>query len=219
MAQQDSKPIDADVFGVICSVGCAIHCGATPILLAFLPSISGIRWLASPLFHQVVAILCAILVYRAIVPKLRMHRDWRVGTFAGVGLSLLFVAAFVLPDQCCSGHHDAVEAAQVSNDSGAQAAGVSTTASKSVCNHPGCTHHHGATTNDEKTLASDADDAEKVHAAALFSTVDLYELFGSTVADRLISWQPYLTPIGGVFLILAHLLNLRHGFCRIACCE
>ncbi len=33
--------------------------------------------------------------------------------------------------------------------------------------------------------------------------------FGSPVAQRLVSWQPYLSPLGGVLLIWGHLVNIR----------
>ena len=107
----------ADVFGVVCSVGCAIHCAATPILLSALPSISSLQWLADPLFHRVVAVVCAVLVVRAILPGWRLHRSRSVALFAISGISLLFAAAFILPDRCCDQHPDSSARLRQSADS------------------------------------------------------------------------------------------------------
>jgi hypothetical protein len=73
-----------------------------PILLSILPSVSSVKWLADPLFHQVVAGICGVIVIRAIVPGFRIHRDWRVAALASSGVALLLIAAFVLPDECCA---------------------------------------------------------------------------------------------------------------------
>lgn len=91
----------ADWFGLFCSIGCAIHCAATPILLAFLPSIASINLLADPIFHQLAALLCAAALVFSLWPDWRRHRDRVVGSAGLIGVSLLFVAAFVLPDRCC----------------------------------------------------------------------------------------------------------------------
>ena len=104
MAAQTVMPekIRLDWLGVVCSVGCAVHCAAMPIVVATLPSLTSIQWLADPLFHQLMAVICGLLVIRAILPGYQQHRDNRVVLCSGFGMLLLFVAAFILPDSCCS---------------------------------------------------------------------------------------------------------------------
>ncbi len=109
----------ADVFGVLCSLGCAIHCAATPLMLTVLPSVTTMRVLADPLFHQAVAMVCGILVVRAILPGFRSHRSKLVLSAAAIGLFCLFAAAFVLPEECCdtpSTHKLAIAPAEYQQD-------------------------------------------------------------------------------------------------------
>lgn len=159
-----------DVLAVVCSVGCAIHCAATPILLAVLPSATGLRWLANPLFHQIVAIVCAILVLRAIVPGWVKHRSQSVASLAAIGLSLLVLSAFVLPDGCCL--------TQSAANGAAQSVSTIETASVFDLNPP------------------------------LLTQTQLLSLFGTGITSTILEIQPMLTPIGGVFLILAHVINI-----------
>ena len=41
----------ADWAGMIASIGCAIHCAAMPLVLAYLPTL-GLSWLADEVFHK-----------------------------------------------------------------------------------------------------------------------------------------------------------------------
>jgi MerC mercury resistance protein len=91
-----------DTLGILASVACAIHCAATPILLAFLPALKFTEWMASPQFHQAAAIVCVGLVSISIWPAFRLFRDFRVLGLSTAGLGLVITAAFFLPDQCCS---------------------------------------------------------------------------------------------------------------------
>ena len=43
----------ADWAGMIASIGCAIHCAAMPMVLAYLPAL-GLGWLAGEEFHRLV---------------------------------------------------------------------------------------------------------------------------------------------------------------------
>ncbi len=205
-----------DVLGVICSVGCAIHCAATPVLLAALPSVTSVRWLADPLFHQVVAVLCVILVLRAIVPGWRVHRSPMVAGSAALGLSCLLLAAFVLPDQCCtlptesshhehSHEHDDHNHANLRTNSTTPTVRLVSTSSASqakTCEH--CeTHEH-----EEQHLSS-----------TLLTEAQLSNWFGDEASHQVASIQPYLTPIGGIFLVIAHLLNIRLNCCSSPSCS
>jgi MerC mercury resistance protein len=202
-----------DWFGVLCSIGCAVHCAAMPVLVATLPSLTSLRWLSDPLFHQAVAVLCAVLVSQAIVPGYRKHRESRVLTLAGFGLGLLFIAAFILPDTCCSGSgqmstsSDVMSRAQkivlVSSHNSSvpmQLGSYSLEPTPSVCGNGSC--QEAAT-----------------FSRTLLTALDLEGQIGSTAAKTLIQAQPYLSPIGGLLLIFAHVMNIRLRCCRRAPCR
>lgn len=210
-----------DWFGVLCSFGCAVHCAAMPVLVATLPSLTSLRWLADPLFHQAVAVLCAVLVSRAIVPGYRKHRDSRVVTLAGLGLSLLFVAAFILPDACCL---NASSLPTGSESLSAKTLGqsgrirlVSVTSSSSPAKLAGL---------QDNSTSGDIALGEMVncpHTATLsrplLTAWELEGQLGPTTAQALIQAQPFLSPIGGLFLIFAHVMNIRLRCCRRAPCK
>jgi hypothetical protein len=172
-----------DRLGIIASVTCAIHCAATPILLAFLPALKLTEWMASPRFHQIAAVVCVGMVSIAIWPAFRRFRDYRVLWLSSAGLGLLIAAAFILPDECCS--H-----AVAGTDSADSHAGHNhpTTGSH---NHDHATHEHSAT----------------VSIASIISP------------DLLASFQPWMTPIGGLMLVVAHCLNLHRLSCSNSRCS
>ena len=172
-----------DRLGIIASVTCAIHCAATPILLAFLPALKLTEWMASPRFHQIAAVVCVGMVSIAIWPAFRRFRDYRVLWLSSAGLGLLIAAAFVLPDECCS---QAV-------------AGTVTADPHAGHNHPATgTHSH--------------DHATHAHSATV-STASIIS------PDLLASLQPWMTPIGGLMLVVAHCLNLHRVSCSGSSCN
>ncbi len=217
-----AKPASAgrlDWFGVLCSFGCAVHCAAMPVMVATLPSLTSLRWLADPLFHQVVAVLCAVLVARAIVPGYRKHRDSRVVTLAGIGIGLLFTAAFILPDTCCLEALQS-EALQASSQ-------VARPSQKmvlvSVVSRSGELTKIGFTSDEQSAgNAITCVDSDCAHGATfsrpLLTAFELEGQLGVTSARTLIQAQPYLSPIGGLFLIVAHIMNIRLRCCRRSPC-
>ncbi len=206
-----------DWFGVLCSFGCAVHCAAMPVLVATLPSLTSLQWLADPLFHQIVAVFCAVLVARAIVPGYRKHRESRVVALAGIGIALLFVAAFILPDTCCSdsmqGHTNS-EIAQHSQK-------IVLVSSSSLINAK--TELGAFSGNQQADNAIICESANCSHGATfsrpLLTAVELEGQLGSDVARTLIQAQPFLSPVGGLFLIIAHIMNIRLRCCRRAPCK
>ena len=172
-----------DTLGIIASVTCAVHCAATPILLAFLPALKFTEWMASPQFHQSAALICVALVSISIWPAFRLFGDFKVLGLSTAGLGLVITAAFFLPNQCCS--H------VVSHEGHSHTTGGSPVNELSHAGHSHAGHSH----NSETTLAS------------MFPT------------DLLASIQPWLTPLGGLMLVLAHGLNLRRRFesCKRGC--
>ena len=131
-----------DTLGIFASVACAIHCAATPILLAFLPALKFTGWMASPQFHQAAAIVCVGLVSISIWPAFRLFRDFRVLGLSTAGLGLVITAAFLLPDQCCS--H------AVSHGDHSHTTGSSPVNERSHAGHDHAGHSHAS----ETTLAS-----------------------------------------------------------------
>ena len=174
-----------DRLGIIASVTCAIHCAATPILLAFLPALKLTEWMASPRFHQLAAVVCVGMVSIAIWPAFRRFRDYRVLSLSTAGLGLLIAAAFFLPDECCT---------------------PAVAGSLSTGSHAG--HHHPSTSGQTN------DHVSHDHAAATIST-------GSIVNPELLATlQPWMTPLGGLMLVVAHCLNLHRLSCKnIRCCH
>ncbi len=186
-----------DRLGIAASALCAVHCAATPILLACLPTLQFTEWMASPEFHQIAAILCVSLVSISIWPAFHRHRDYRVLGLSTTGLALILAAAFLLPDSCCStesgtprfafastgshDHHDHSDHGHVGHD------------------HAGHDHSSGDPSTSESGVSELA-----------------FAGMGSAVFAKV---QPWMTPLGGLLLIAAHFLNLRRGFkvCQARC--
>ena len=91
----------ADWAGMVASIGCAIHCAAMPLVLAYLPTF-GLGWLASEGFHQWMAVICFGLAAAAFVPGWRKHKNFVPAIWGGLGILLLTTAAFGLEDSCCA---------------------------------------------------------------------------------------------------------------------
>ncbi len=141
--------------------------------------IVGCEMVADPLFHQVVAVVCAVIVVRAILPGFREHRSRAVAGLAIAGIGLLFVAAFVLPDVCCSAPADA---------------------HGEDCLFCQRAHAHAATLS-----------------RPLLTAKQLESGLGKASAGQVMAWQPFLSPMGGLLLILAHLVNIRLKLNRCGC--
>lgn len=86
---------------MVASIGCAIHCAAMPLVLAYLPTF-GLGWLASEGFHQWMAGICFVLAASAFVPGWRKHGSFVPAMWGAAGLLLLTTAAFALEDSCCA---------------------------------------------------------------------------------------------------------------------
>lgn len=262
-----------DRLGIFASVACAIHCAATPFLLAALPTLKLTEWMASPQFHQWAAVICSGFVAMAIWPAFLRYRDYRILVFSTTGLSLILSAAFLLPDECCSGElpnhvvkSTAIAApvkgtpnhlvAMESKDSCADAAccsdcqssavaGVSTSEGNATVTpdderetdpngHNAIPSAHGSHSHDDDHAGHDHaghnhaghDHAGHEHAGHDHAghehdaSSDQSNSQMALVVAGLSPVQPWLTPVGGLLLILAHGLNLRRRRdpC-VACCE
>lgn len=174
-----------DRLGIFTSVACAIHCAATPVLLATLPALKFTEWMASPLFHQIAAAVCCGIVALAIWPAFVRFRDYRILSLSSLGLGLILGAAFFMPSDCCS--QELPTAATL----------VHAHSHDHAHTHDGHAHHatHGH--------------ANHGHASHEVSDVQLAGI-GSI--------QPWMTPLGGAFLIAAHGLNIRRRRCNSEDC-
>jgi hypothetical protein len=230
------EAVRMDWLGVFCSFGCALHCAAMPILLSSLPTLTTIQWLADPLFHQVVAVVCSVLVLKAIVPGFRLHRDQMVATLAGGGVVLLLIAAFLLPDSCCrhswsqsNAIMPSLQAAAIGADSAPDSGAstvripagqfvlVSKTASVDVPHSYGANALAGLSTTELSTTAGQ--EVTPTLGRPLFSAASLERALGSDIAEQLIHGQPFLSPLGGILLIAAHVINIRLRCCRRTGCS
>ncbi|QDS91742.1 MerC mercury resistance protein [Roseimaritima multifibrata] len=148
----------------------------------------GVSFLADEGFHRVMAIACFVIAIAAFVPGFRHHRRWMPGSIAVAGLSMITVAAFGFSDDCC-----------VACESPA-----ATNLTVAACTDTCCEHAAADTVTDTDTQTLSG---ENTHIAASF--------FSSTYLTGL---TPWITPIGGMLLVSAHLLNHRYR-CACGCCE
>jgi hypothetical protein len=191
-----------DRLGIFASAACAVHCAATPVLLATLPALKFTEWMASPVFHQLAAVACCGIVAVAIWPSFLKFRDYRILSLSSLGLGLILSAAFVLPDECCSKGLPSGQPVALVPD-----ASVSLTSESADCCSESCCkkevqvaskheHEHG---HDAHEHGHDAHE----HGHDAHGQSPTMQLAGIG------SFQPWMTPLGGVFLMFAHGLNLR----------
>ena len=179
----------SDWLGVVAAIGCAIHCAAMPLIIAYLPTL-GLSFLADEGFHQWMAVACFAIAVCAFIPGFRNHRRMAPIIIAGLGLTLISVTAFGSTDDCCA-----------------------TTEPKS----PQALTTGAAATSE--TECADCCSPESEVASESCCSEDSSAVVDSQGPSSPSSWYgfllPWLTPIGGFALVAAHLLNRRH--CR--CCS
>ncbi|MFN7626289.1 MAG: MerC domain-containing protein [Pirellula sp.] len=196
-----------DRLGIFASVACAIHCAVTPFLIASLPALKLTEWMASPLFHQIAAIACSVLVALAIWPSFARFRDFRILGLSTAGLSFIVASAFLLPDACCS------TGSQCASDHCSETTAVTVAGHDHGHDHA---HSHDHSHADHAHADhADQDAAQTTHGPEL-ATASLSGPFQLAA-----TWiQPWMTPIGGLLLIVAHGLNLRRRTgCSLKCCS
>jgi len=191
-----------DRLGIFASAACAVHCAATPFLVAALPTLKLTEWMADPRFHQIAAVICCSLVAIAIVPTALRFRDLRLFSFASSGLGLILAAAFLVPDSCCSSGCCSVE------ESGTLA-GSEIGSDHSHDGHSHDDHSHHDHTHHHHSSIGQTPASEQAESPTLL-------MAGMSIA------QPWMTPVGGLLLIVAHGLNMRRRWrseCgRANCC-
>lgn len=179
----------ADGVGLIASIGCAIHCAAMPFVVAYLPAL-GLSFLAEEAFHKWMAVGCFVIALAAFIPGLRKHGRFTPVTIGGIGLAMISVAAFGFAGECCAACR-IHETRVVSN--------VAATCTEAGC--PFCESENlSASTINARTAS--ANQTESLQ----------------TTSSWVGGFAPWLTPLGGLVLVSAHLLNRRYG-CLCGCCD
>lgn len=179
-----------DWLGIVASVGCAIHCAAMPFVIAYLPAL-GLSFLADEAFHKWMFVVCMGIGLAAFFPGWKLHRRLVPIAIATVGLTMIGTAAFGFAGECCASCELNAAAAGTEIEDGAAC----------ECCENGCCDADEESTPAQDLQSTDAENAQ----ATLINT------------SSLTPFLPWITPIGGLILIAAHLMNRRYG-CRCGCC-
>ena len=186
------------MIGVVASIACAIHCAAMPFIVGFLPAL-GLSFLADDSFHKVMVGVCSLVAASAFIPGLRRHGRLLPIMVASVGLGMISIAAFALEGECCPSCELNASTPVTEVQLGAEAC-CELTASTSVTevqlDAEACCEHCVAKPN------------KPIVANAQAKTTDT-----SIVS----SFFPWITPLGGLLLVTAHLTNRRFS-CLCGCC-
>jgi hypothetical protein len=161
--------------------------------------------------------MCGVIVIRAILPGYYKHRDSRVVTLAGVGLSLLFISAFILPDKCCPDATQLTAGSEIANR-GPRIVLVSSISENGASATNLQRFDAGAGLVNDEYQGGICPHAATI-SRPLLTAYELEGQLGASGAQALIQAQPYLSPIGGVFLIVAHIMNIRLRCCRRSVCR
>lgn len=181
--QQASSAISpwGDWLGIGASIGCAIHCAAMPFVLAYLPAL-GLGFLMDEAFHKWMVLVCLLIACTAFVPGIRKHGNWLPSAIGSFGLVFISFAAFGLAGECCPSCPTTPDATM-----------ATPATPESACQQCGpC---------DSCQPAVDPACCDSLPAVA--SPTEKPNLL-STLA-------PWITPLGGLLLVSAHLLNRRYG--------
>jgi hypothetical protein len=147
----------------------------------------GLTFLADEAFHKWMALICFLIAIVAFIPGIRRHGNWMPISIGALGLVFITFAAFGLAGDCCS-----------SCQSAEPTATVHATAGETRCVH--C----------DQCAARQTDLSTSESAIAVAPQADPEK-------DLLATLAPWITPLGGLLLVSAHLLNRRFG-CLCGCC-
>ena len=194
----------SDLAGMVASVACAIHCAAMPFVIAYLPSL-GLSFLADEAFHKWMAVGCFIIALAAFGPGLRKHGRFTPIMMGSVGLVMISIAAFGYAGECCVACES--DATSVGSSAANGSALVASPVDSEGCTDASCPHCANESSAIESGNRSIASLSPVTISAPFSASLGLF----SRIA-------PWLTPIGGIMLVVAHLINRRFG-CLCGCCE
>lgn len=216
----------SDWVGMVASIGCAIHCAAMPFVIAYLPAF-GLSFLADEGFHKWMAVACFAIAFMAFVPGLRKHKRLTPLLVGSVGLGMISIAAFGFAGDCCVACEKG--AATVTLDPNDQVSGAASPNGEEACTAACCQDDASAEVGStDVALPSEpapccpdcasGNAAGDSGASAGGLTVTSATTEASLASPLLSRVAPWVTPIGGIILVIAHLLNRRYG-CLCGCCE
>jgi len=148
----------------------------------------GLSFLADESFHQWMALACFLIAMAAFIPGLKKHGNWLPISIGGGGLFLITFAAMGWAGDCCP--------------SCEEQSACSTEATASA--KSGCEHCEDCATHEASAA---------VQPASNRSDIRLEQEVG-----LLLILAPWITPVGGLLLVSAHLCNRRFG-CLCGCCN
>lgn len=223
----------SDWAGMVASIGCAIHCAAMPFVIAYLPAL-GLSFLADEAFHKWMAVGCFIIALTAFVPGLRKHGRFTPVIIGSVGLVLISIAAFGFAGECCAaceGDAASVAAGADQPTNEIASSGIAGACADACCPH--CASEIAAASEGdfasaesevgEETTASELAVAGEENAAVVDTVFAKQAIVDLPTPPTGLSQMvgriaPWLTPVGGIVLVVAHLLNRRYG-CLCGCCS
>lgn len=196
----------ADRIGVATSVLCAIHCALAPVLLIFLPTFGKI-W-AHPASHALVAIFIVPLAGFSLLKGYRKHRKRWIVVSASVGIVFVLFGA-TLP--AFSKVDNPVSGLVNEPTNGAEPAKVE--ACESSCDESCESSCEGC--------ASEAMDEPTDTESCVDGCCPSIQVSESGETSLHIPPAAIITTLGGVFLIAAHVGNLRSGvwICSVGDCS
>lgn len=228
-----------DWLGVGASVLCAIHCAAMPFVVGFLPLL-GLSFLADPSFHKWMVLVCLVLALLAFVPGWRRHHRLAPTLIGLGGLGLISFAAFAGPEDCCPTPCGTTAPGEAALMSVAGPGGdFDSVADAAPCTAACCPSESPATTvamDEEVVCAAACCESAPEPTPAIVTVAEeascdagccpeeddsvvLAGTGGFLDSDFMALVWLWMTPIGGVILVVAHLTNHRlSGPCKAGCC-
>ncbi|MCH2180440.1 MAG: MerC domain-containing protein [Mariniblastus sp.] len=217
-----------------------------PFVIAYLPAL-GLSFLADEGFHQWMALACFLIAIVAFVPGLRKHGNWIPISIATVGLFMITFAAMGWAGDCCpsceenklaasgttatlgAGCEDCEDCATSEANENNLATLATATSLGAGCEHCEDCATSEANENNLATLATAAslgagcehcEDCSTSEANQTVQSTDNGSRIGIEAEEEaalLLLLAPWITPIGGLLLVSAHLCNRRFG-CLCGCC-
>jgi hypothetical protein len=167
-----------------------------PFVIAYLPAL-GLSFLADESFHKWMALVCFLIAIIAFIPGLRKHGNWAPVSIGAIGLVMITFAAFGLAGECCSSCTAAPLTASTTPNGEFFVASEDSETGCDQCESCAC--------------CANADQEVAEVAVPPAASASIKE------KDLLATLAPWITPIGGLVLVSAHLLNRRYG-CLCGCC-
>lgn len=90
-----------DFLGITASALCAVHCLATPFVIALIPTTYADVW-KSPMAHYIFAAAVTFFCVMAAVTGYRAHKSYKIIILMTAALALILTATFMpCGDECC----------------------------------------------------------------------------------------------------------------------